>query len=53
MYYTYSRHRTESAAHWALEDYFATGELFDSDQPRIIREGKRWAVQILDKLYSY
>jgi hypothetical protein len=52
-YFTYSRHATESAAYWAIEDYFAIGEIFDCDRPRVVREGNSWAVQILDGLYSY
>lgn len=53
MYYTYSRHQTYDAAFWALDDYFANGELFDSDDPQIVRHGQYWAVQILDALYCY
>lgn len=52
-YFTYSRHRTREAAEAAIEDYFATAEIDDSDRPRVVREGGRWAVQLLDKLYAY
>lgn len=52
-YFTYSRHATESAAYWAIEDYFATGEISECDRPRVVREAGKWAVQLLDGLYSY
>lgn len=52
-YFTYSRHATESAAYWAIEHYFATAEISECHCPRVVREGNRWAVQLLDGLYSY
>ena len=53
MYFTYSRHKTREDAEDAIEHYFANAEIDESDRPRIVREGTRWAVQLLDKLYSY
>jgi hypothetical protein len=36
LWFAYSSHKTLDRASDALEDYYATGEVSDGDQPRIV-----------------
>lgn len=53
-YIVYSYHKSKAAALWAIEDYFATGEIFESDNPRVVRmKNGRYAVEVLDGSFAY
>jgi uncharacterized membrane protein len=43
-YFVYSRHATRERAEMALEDYYATGEISESERPYITHIRNRWCV---------
>lgn len=43
-YYSYSHHKTRERAEDALENYFAAGEISESERPEIRHISGRWAV---------
>lgn len=53
-YFVYSTHKNYDAAYAAVECYYASGEISECDDPRIVRlpEG-RYAVELRDNLYAY
>lgn len=54
MTYIYSKHKTLEAAMFALERYFSNAELFDCDEPKIVKlAAGRWGVQVREWLYCY